>query len=243
MVAQIWAHRGASAYAPENTLAAFSQAIQMGAQGIELDVHLSKDGELVVIHDETVDRTSNGTGSIAELTLKELKAMDFSNGFEGFTGTRIPTLTEVYELIKPTALCLNVEVKCDVVMYLGIWDKLIALERDMGMQGRVLYSSFNHDVLTRIRAIEPDAQIGLLYNGFPKSPLYDSNRLGANAVHPHYLAVLRHPDIFCDCQRSGICVHVWTVDDPAAIQSLLRHSVDAIITNRPDVALAMVDSV
>lgn len=107
----IWAHRGASAHAPENTLPAFELAVEQGADGVELDVHLTADGHLVVTHDETIDRCSDGTGAIASLTLEQLRAFDFSAGWEGFAGTRIPTLREVYELLHPTDLTINVELK------------------------------------------------------------------------------------------------------------------------------------
>ncbi len=243
MATLVWAHRGASAYAPENTLPAFEKAIQMGSDGIELDVHMSLDGELVVIHDETVDRTSNGTGAIADMTLEQLKKLDFSNGFTEYTGTSVPTLPEVYQLIGPTGLSLNVEIKCDVVMYWGIWDKLTALEREMNMQGRILYSSFNHDVLPYIRALDPKANIGLLYSGVPKKPWRDAVRMRANAVHPNYMAILRQPNLVRKCHENGIAVHTWTVNDPAAMQSLSYAGVEAIITNKPDIALAVVKSV
>lgn len=239
MPTQIWAHRGASAYAPENTMPAFEEAVRMGAHGLELDVHLSRDGELVVIHDETVDRTSNGTGKIAELSLTELKNLDFSNGFTSYTQTRIPTLSDVYEFIRPTGLMLNVEIKCDVVMYWGIWDKLISLEHEMRMQGHILYSSFNYTVLPYMRALDPKAKIGLLYSGTPKEPIQDAKNMAANAIHPHYLAVLLQPELINVCKEEGIAIHTWTVDDPAAISALIRADVEAVITNRPDIAISI----
>ena len=239
MPTQIWAHRGASAYAPENTMPAFEEAVRMGAHGLELDVHLSRDGELVVIHDETVDRTSNGTGKIADLSLTELKKLDFSNGFLAYNNNRIPTLSEVYEFIRPTKLMLNVEIKCDVVMYWGIWDKLISLEHEAQMQGRILYSSFNHTVLPYIRALDAGSKIGLLYSGVPKDPIQDAKVLAANAIHPHYLAVLLQPELIKACKDAGIAIHTWTVDDPAAISALIKADVEAVITNRPDIAISI----
>ena len=156
MSCKVWAHRGASAYAPENTIPAFRMAMEMGADGIELDVQLSSDGKLMVIHDATVNRTSNGSGRVVDMTCQELKKLDFSNGMAEYKDARIPTLKEVYGLVKNSAMTVNVEVKCDEVMYYGIWDKLIRLEREMGMQGRIIYSSFNHYVLQKIREIDPD---------------------------------------------------------------------------------------
>lgn len=239
-VTQVWAHRGASAYAPENTLPAFELAIKMGAQGIELDVHESADGHLMVIHDETVDRTSNGHGRVVDQTLSDLKRLDFSNGKEGFLDVRIPTLPEVYALLQPTELMINVEIKCDVVIYWGIWEKLIALEREMGMQGRIFYSSFNHYVLPKIRELDPDAKIGLLYGEALIDPWVYADYVKADALHPHYLAALYGPGMLEGCKKNRIAVHTWTVDDPAAIYKLAEAGVEAVITNKPDVALTMV---
>ena len=243
MGTQVWAHRGASAYAPENTLPAFQKAIELGAHGIELDVHESKDGELVVIHDETVDRTSNGHGRVVDQTLAALKALDFSAGKAGYEDIRIPTLPEVYALIKPTGLSINVEIKCDVVIYWGIWEKLIALEREMGMQGRILYSSFNHYVLPKIRELDPQAKIGLLYSEALVDPWVYANYLHADALHPHYLAALYGPGMIEGCKKNNVSIHTWTVDDPAAIHKLAEAGVEAVITNKPDIALAAIRSV
>lgn len=237
---QVWSHRGASAYAPENTLPAFQKAVDMGAQGIELDVHMSADGALMVIHDETVNRTSNGKGRVVDMTLAELKKLDFSNSFTDYAGATIPTLPEVYDLVKPAGLFINVEIKCDVVIYWGIWDKLIALEREMGMQGRILYSSFNHYVLPKIRELDPNAKIGLLYSGALVDPWVYAKYLNADAIHPHYLAALQGPGLIEGCQKNGVAIHTWTVNDPAAMRKLAQAHVEAIITNKPDVALAIV---
>lgn len=243
MPTQVWAHRGASAYAPENTLPAFQKAIELGAQGIELDVHESADGELVVIHDETVDRTSNGHGRVVDQTLMELKALDFSYGKASFSDVRIPTLPEVYALIKPTGLRINVEIKCDVIIYWGIWEKLIALEREMGMQGRILYSSFNHYVLPKIRELDPNAKIGLLYGEALVDPWVYANYLRADAIHPHYRATLYGPGLIEGCKKNNVAINTWTVDDPDAIYRLAQAGVEAVITNKPDVALEVVGKV
>lgn len=236
MSTQIWAHRGASGYAPENTLEAFRMAIDMKADGIELDVHMSRDGELVVIHDEKVDRTSNGNGRIADLDFAKLRELDFSCGMEKYRGAKIPTLLEVYELIKPTDLFINVEIKCDIVIYWGIWNKLYELERETGMQGRILYSSFNHYVLMEMRKLDPNAQIGLLYSCAIVDPWVYASYLHANALHPHYLA-LKAPGMLEGCRQARIDLNTWTVNDPAAVRMLINENIHAIITNYPDMAV------
>ena len=120
---KIYAHRGASAYAPENTLPAFQAAMEQGADGIELDVHLSRDGELVVIHDEELDRTTNGTGLVKDHTLAELKKLCADNGMSGYGDVRIPTLQEVLELVKPSGMLVNIELKTGILWYEGIEKK------------------------------------------------------------------------------------------------------------------------
>ena len=115
MRTMIWAHRGASAYAPENSMEAFKMAHEIGADGIELDVHLTKDGHLVVAHDETIDRCSNGSGLIIDKTLSELLSFDFSNNKENFSDIRIPTLEQVLDFIKQTNMVLNIEIKNGIV--------------------------------------------------------------------------------------------------------------------------------
>ena len=137
-------HRGASGYAPENTLEAFKLAMDMGADGFELDVHLSKDGELVVMHDETVDRTTDGTGFVGEMTLAELKALDASNHKEAYKGAKIPTLAEVYDLIRDTNHIVNVEIKTDNIFYPQLEEKRYGLAMcwgfdEVGSYGMTVY--------------------------------------------------------------------------------------------------------
>ena len=135
----VLAHRGASGHAPENTLEAFRLAMEMGADGFELDVHVSKDGELIVIHDENVKRTTNGEGFIKDMTLAELKELDACKGMEAYRGAKIPTLAEVYELVKDTNHIVNVEIKTDNYFYPEIEEKCLALTKEMGMEDRVIF--------------------------------------------------------------------------------------------------------
>lgn len=240
MATKVWAHRGASAYAPENTIPAFRLAMEQGADGIELDVQLSSDGKLMVIHDERVDRTSNGKGRVADMTCQQLKKLDFSNGMQNYAFTRIPTLKEVYGLLRGGDLTVNVEIKYGEVEYPGIWDKLIQLERDMGMQGRVTYSSFNHYVLKKIRELDPDAEIGLLYSCALVDPWVYAGYLKADAIHPEYRIALGSPGLLEGCRNAGIAVNAWTVNDPDAAHLLAQANVNAILTNSPDVALCAI---
>ena len=233
----IYGHRGASAYAPENTLEAFRLAMDMGADGFELDVHLSKDGELVVIHDETVDRTTDGTGLVRELTLAQLKALDASNGKEAYQGARIPTLEEVFELIRDTRHLVNVEIKTDECFYPGLEEKCLELAARMGVEDRVIYSSFNHFTLLKLRQLKPDLKLGMLFGDIMVNPWEYARQLNVDYLHPMKLNIYT-PGFARDAAQAGYGVNVWTVNDEATMQLCLAEGA-GIITNYPDVAVAL----
>ena len=144
MKTKVWAHRGASAYAPENTLEAFLLAAEQGADGVELDVQLTKDGEMVVVHDEEIDRVSDGSGFVKDYTLAELKILNFNKTHPEYQDVKIPTLREVYEALKPTGMTINVELKTGIFWYKDLEKKVLELTKEMEMEDRVIYSSFNH---------------------------------------------------------------------------------------------------
>jgi len=232
------AHRGASTCHPENTLEAFSAAIEQGADGIELDVHLSKDGQIVVAHDAQLERVSNGTGYINDHTLAELKSLDI--GWFPLEGDvyRMPTLSEVFSLVKPSGLFVNVELKTTERLYPDLPAKLLALAGEYSMGERVIYSSFNHYSLKHIKTLDPKARIGLLYELGIVDPWVYANYVGADAIHPHYFVIAALPETVEKCHEHGVQVNVWTVDEPDAVKLMLKCAVDGIITNKPDTALA-----
>lgn len=237
-MAQIWAHRGASAYAPENTIEAFQKAVEMGAQGIELDVHMSADGVLVVCHDENVKRTSNGQGRISQMNVTQLKKLRFSKGYETeFPEAAIPTLQEVYELLRPAGVLINVEIKTNKETYPGIEKKLLTMERGMGMKGRVLYSSFNHHSLRNLLEMDPRASVGVLYVNELIEPWNYAKYIGAKALHPQYEALMRYPGYVECAHAASLIVNTWTVDTSSAMRSLIDMGVDVIITNKPNIGV------
>ena len=233
---KIYAHRGASGYAPENTLEAFKLAIKQGAEGIELDVQLTKDGEVVVIHDETIDRVSNKTGFVKDYTLAELREFSFDNNIEGYKNTKIPTLKEVLELLKPTNLMLNIELKTSIIWYENIEEKVLKLVYDADMKDRVIYSSFNHYSIKKIKNLDEKANTALLFGDVI---LYTVNYIkNANipAIHPPVYQ-LKMDNFLDEYINSGLDIRVWTVNNPDDMQSLINKNIDAIITNYPDIAL------
>ncbi|MDL2215821.1 glycerophosphodiester phosphodiesterase [Ruminococcaceae bacterium OttesenSCG-928-N02] len=237
MNTKIWAHRGACKAAPENTMAAFRLALEMGAHGLELDVQLTKDAQVVVLHDEHIDRTSNGSGPVANYTLEELRAFDFSAGMEGFEGEPIPTLEEVYALIAPTDMSINVEIKAGPETDARMPAKLLALEEKYDMRSRIIYSSFNHQSLVALKQTIPHARLGLLYMCTLHQPWEYAKGLSAAALHPYINSMPEN--LLPQSHAAGIAVHPWTVDDPAIITALIKNGADAIITNYPQRALAL----
>lgn len=235
----VWAHRGASGYCPENTLPAFQKAFEMGADGIELDVQMTKDGGLVVCHDETIDRTSNGSGRIKDKTLAELKALDFSCGQKAFTGVTIPTMREVFELLAPTDMIINIELKTGIVFYPGMTEKLLELTSECDFSDRVIYSSFNHYTIKHMREIAPESRLGFLYaDGTIDMPSY-ALKHGVQALHPA-LYNIQFPGLIDECHQKGLAVNVWTVNDEEHLELCCKAGVDAIITNYPDKAFEVI---
>ena len=233
---KVFAHRGASQYAPENTLEAFRLAMETGAEGIELDVHLSADGELVVIHDETLERTTNGTGLVKDHTLAQLQALRADNHMEGFEAAHIPTLRQVLELVRPGDMQVNIELKTGILWYEGIEEKTLELVKELGMQDRVVYSSFNHYSIEEVRRLDPTAETAYLFSDVIFEVEKYAARRGVKGLHPALWHV-KMADFLTDYLQSGLAVRVWTVNRPEDMRLLMERGVDAVITNDPALAL------
>jgi len=233
---KIIAHRGVPAYAPENTLPSFQKALDMGADGLELDVHLCKDGHLVVIHDEKVERTSNGRGSVKDLTLPELKQLDFGAWFHrDFAGVTIPTLEEVLDFLKGWHGLINIEIKSGPTPCPGIEERLVSLLKGFRLESEVIVSSFNHHCLKNIKQIAPTIHTGLLYTARLVEPWHYARSMHAAAIHPFFRNVT--PELVRRCKQEGIVINPFTVDSEEDMASILAAGVDGLITNRSDVAL------
>jgi len=222
----LYAHRGASAQAPENTLAAFRQAIVSGADGVELDVHLSADGVPVVIHDTTLERTTDGGGPVGRYTAAELEAMDAGSWFaQEFAGEPVPTLRQVLELLAGR-LRINVEIKdADAAL------ATLAVLEDFP-SAEVVISSFDHAALKELRCADQQIPLAVLSAaaGWHRL-LCKTLDIGASALHLRADLVTR-PLVTRFCE-AGLPVYAWTVDDPDRVRSLLRAGIAGLFTNDP----------
>ena len=235
MPPRIIAHRGWSARAPENTMAAFRLAMEFGVDGIELDVHLSRDGHVVICHDDRVDRTTDGSGLVAELELEQLKSLDAGSWFSReYAGERIPTLMEFFEAVSASKWrgLINVELKSGPVPYPGLEQLVADLVREFDLVDRVLVSSFNHYALVELKRVASDIKTGALYIAGLFEPWHYAQAIGCDALHPMYPGA--QPPIIQGAHRAGMTVNTWTVDQPDVARLLADAGVDGIITNCPD---------
>lgn len=237
----VWAHRGASGYAPENTIPAFLTAVEMKADGIELDVQKTKDGRLVVIHDENVYRVSGVKGLVKDYTYDELKELDVNKKFPEYGKVNIPTLEEVYGLIKDTQLTVNVELKNGVIFYDNLEEDVLQLTKEAGMEERVIYTSFNHYSVLKLKKLDPSVRTGFLYeDGYINMPRY-AEKHGVEALHPA-LYNLQYENFLKGCKKRNIAIRPWTVNEVKDMKRLCKLGIDAIITNYPDICRTIADS-
>lgn len=236
MKTKVWAHRGASAYAPENTLEAFLLAAEQGADGVELDVQLTKDGEMVVVHDEEIDRVSDGSGFVKDYTLAELKNLNFNKTHLEYQNVKIPTLREVYEALKPTGMTINVELKTGIFWYKDLEKKVLELTKEMEMEDRVIYSSFNHYSIQQMKKIVPEAETAYLYSDVILNVAEYAKNTKVDGLHPAVYHV-KMADFLKEYLGSNLNVRVWTVNEKADMKWLIDAGVTAIITNYPDMAV------
>jgi glycerophosphoryl diester phosphodiesterase len=236
----IFAHRGACRVAPENTLPAFEAAIRLGADGIELDVQYSSDGVMVIFHNPTLEKTSNGTGRVTAHTLAELRELDAGAWFAPeFAGTRIPTLDEVLDLVKGKLL-VNIELKVLNSLSSSLGADVVQAVRAHAMADQVVISSFNPFVLRAAKRAGPEIECALLLaHDLPAWMHWGVTRRHSRADSLHPDTEMVDAAYMARAKKLRMPVRVWTVDDAADMRRLSTLGVDAIITNVPDVALAL----
>jgi len=227
---QVIAHRGASAQAPENTLAAFRRALEIGVDGVELDVHLSADGVPVVIHDPLLERTTDGRGLVKDLDLAALRRLDAGRRFaERFAGEGIPTLTEALDTLQQVRVII--EIKNGPLYYPEIARRVVGAIREVG-HGAVTISSFDHPVLLEVRAAGPHLDTAVLYAARPVDPVRMARDARATILHPHWAYVTS--DLVVAARAAGLRVETWTVDEPAYLRHVVATGVHGVMSNQPD---------
>ena len=232
---KILGHRGYSGKYPENTMLSFQKAIEAGADGIELDVHATRDGALVVIHDETVDRTTDGTGAVFDLTLEEIKALNANKRFPEYGPQGVPTFEEYCAWAAENGVYTNVEIKTDNTCYPDLEKKVWDMVVKYGLEDKVIFSSFNHVSMLHMRAFLPErVPVGALVwieSGVRVLPGRFCKEAGFQAYHPE-TKMLNEANMK-DLKDNGIQVNVWSVDDAQSLKTLYDFGCDAIITDYP----------
>ncbi|KIL45100.1 glycerophosphodiester phosphodiesterase [Jeotgalibacillus soli] len=231
---EIFGHRGASGHFPENTLIAFQETRIAGANGIELDVQMSKDRQLIVMHDETIDRTTNGSGYIKDMTYEILKALDAGSWFHSsFSNEKIITLDEVLEWAtgEGNHLTINIELKNDQIFYDGLEEAVLNLVQQYHLEDRVIISSFNPKSLQKVRSLHKTIDIGYLIEGKPPDTVEIAKQIGANAIHCQEVFALSEKGQ--TARAEGLLLRVYTVNDTNAIERLKHAEVSVIMTDYP----------
>lgn len=241
---KIFGHRGSMGTTPENTLLGFRHALDLGVDGIELDVQLTKDGELVVIHDESIDRTTDGTGYVKDYTLHELRQFSAGINFSNFelydknvwSLERIPTLKEVLELIAPHQIELSIELKTNIFPYEGIEEKVLSVVNQYDYSDKVNYSSFHLPTILKLKRMETNAKISWLLVYELSRPSEYVQSLALEGLHLHKDLLLKGSNY--EQNTNDFKIRVWTVNDEKEIQQLLNmDNVETIMTDFPKKAL------
>jgi glycerophosphoryl diester phosphodiesterase len=235
---EIIGHRGAMGHAPENTLASFQKAIDMGATMLELDVHLARDGELVVIHDNELARTTTGTGLVEDMTLAEIRSFDAGIAMGmNYQGQRVPTLQEVIELIG-SQLALNIEIKAGRQVYPGIVPRVLEVISHYDISDRIVLSSFHRVYLREVKQRAPEIEVALLYAEALSDILDEAVKEQWQGLHPWYRLIDK--DLIDGARQRGLSVRAWTVNQLSEMVSLAKLGVNGICTNFPDVLKSVI---
>jgi glycerophosphoryl diester phosphodiesterase len=239
MKTKIIGHRGGAAGFPENTLAAFKKAVELGADGVEFDVQLTKDGEVVVIHDELIDRTMSGSGLVKDHSLSQLRQMSAGEFFSpDFKDQKIPTLAEVLEIVQDLEV-INIELK-NYLPYPELEEKVLKLVDQFQIRDQVIISSFNHYSLQKVKKLQPEIKTGALLMAKIINPSDYAFKRGFDALHLHFLTA--DQEIVDKTHFMGMQLNVYTVNFSESVVELLDKGVDMIMTDDLEMALKLRDN-
>ena len=230
---KVFAHRGFKSKYPENTLLAFQKAIEIGCDGIEFDIQMTKDEKLVIIHDETVDRTTDGKGLVKDLTYGEISTLNASYQSKEKHGfNQIPLLTEYLEMVKDKNIISNVELKNSIFEYVGMEQKVYDLILEYELKDKVIISSFNHLSILKMKQIDPSIKCGLLTADWLIDPGKYVKSAGIECFHPAVYGMTKTK--VKEVQSYGVEVNVWMGSEYTDLQGLVDMGVDIIMTDFPD---------
>lgn len=235
----IFAHRGSKSNRPENTLSAFREALNVKSDGIELDMHLSKDKQLIVIHDEKVNRTTSGKGFVSEMTLSELKQLDAGSWFhKSFQGEKIPTLKEVLDLLVDEKFTgyLNIEVKTDIIDYPGIENKLMELMNSHIFPFKTIYSSFNITTLRHLHQLGVKEELAFLSGKTFQSVKLDGVDDFITGLHLKQNYVFKHPKLI---DSNSKAIRLWVINSEKDMRRIFQHNISGLFTDYPEKAIKL----
>lgn len=228
-----FAHRGFKGKYPENTMLAFKKAIEAGADGIEFDVHLSKDGEIVIIHDEILERTTDGSGLVGEKTLAQLKKLNASKGYPDCQVQRILTLSEYFDFAKDYDIITNIELKTSIIDYPGIEEKVYKVIKEYNLADKVIISSFNHNSLVNFKKLDQNIKCGVLESSRLYEPWNYVKNLGMEYYHPLNFTVTN--EVAVKCAQNNVGLNIWFGVPDYDYSQYLDLEVTGLITDFPDV--------
>ena len=230
------AHRGASILAPEDSMSAISKAVAFGAESIQLDINMTRDGHPVLIHDGEINRTSNGSGWVKDMALAELKAFDYGSWFsDRYKGEKLLSLAEALEYLSKYDVEVLLELKNSTLAYGGLEENVVRLLKEFRFEERSIIMSFNHYSMLKMKKLSPAVRIGLAYGFGLAFPWDYAARLGADSLHTSYSNI--DAEMVEQCGKRDILVNTFTIDDPKLIKQMALTGVDGIMTNAPDVAI------
>ncbi|MGM0508326.1 MAG: glycerophosphodiester phosphodiesterase [Fusobacteriota bacterium] len=235
---EIYAHRGFSSQAPENTLSALRMALGLEIDGIEFDVQMTKDKKLVIIHDEKLKRTTNGRGLVEQKSYKELNKLSAGSWFSNkYKDEKIPLLSQVLELLKNKDIKINIELKNDKIRYIGMESMVLELINNFNLDNKIILSSFNYESLERIYELNKNIEIAYLSKKIKKDIIYNIKRINAKAIHTK-ISKLNKKQVKA-FHEENIKVRCYTINKKRHFKKAIKYGVDGLFTDKPDYILNM----